>query len=145
MHPASCALPPLPPAVHLGAWGRKAVNRMQTLQFYTYRLHGLTLFTADDYNRLTLSKVLSTRGGAGQRVGYSLYKNRPAGLFTQNHLHTDTVTRVTSRDTTADGDTHQRHTQVCGIRHIIYSAGSAHTHCVSTDHARRPRSPSGLA
>ena len=39
----------------------------------------LTLFTADDYN----SKVLSERGGAGQRVGYN--KNRPAGFTQQNH------------------------------------------------------------
>ena len=41
--------------------------------------NGLTLTTADDYN----SKVLSERGGAGQRVGYN--KNRPAGFTQQNH------------------------------------------------------------
>ena len=38
-----------------------ALNRLQWVR------NGLTLFTADDYN----SKVLSERGGAGQRVGYT--------------------------------------------------------------------------
>ena len=36
-----------------------ALNRLQWVR------NGLTLFTADDYN----SKVLSERGGAGQRIG----------------------------------------------------------------------------
>ena len=38
-----------------------ALDRLQWVR------NGLTLFTADDYN----SKVLSERGGAGQRVGYT--------------------------------------------------------------------------
>jgi hypothetical protein len=34
----------------------------------TWVRNGLTLFTADDYK----SKVLSIRGGAGERVGYEI-------------------------------------------------------------------------
>ena len=45
--------------------------------------NGLTLFTADDYN----SKVLSERGGAGQRVGYTKTGPRASpNRITQNHL-----------------------------------------------------------
>ena len=40
--------------------------------------HTLTLAITHDYN----DKVLSARGGAGQRVGI---KNRPAGLNPLNH------------------------------------------------------------
>ena len=44
--------------------------------------NGLTLFTADDYN----SKVLSERGGAGQRVGYTKTGPRASpNRITQNH------------------------------------------------------------
>ena len=44
--------------------------------------NGLTLFTADDYN----SKVLSARGGAGQRVGYTKTGLRASpNRITQNH------------------------------------------------------------
>ena len=45
--------------------------------------NGLTLTTADDYN----SKVLSERGGAGQRVGYTKIGPRASpNRITQNHL-----------------------------------------------------------
>ena len=54
-----------------------ALNRLQWVR------NGLTLFTADDYN----SKVLSERGGAGQRVGL---QKQARGLHPtespQNHL-----------------------------------------------------------
>ena len=44
--------------------------------------NGLTLTTADDYN----SKVLSERGGAGQRVGYTKTGPRASpNRITQNH------------------------------------------------------------
>ena len=44
--------------------------------------NGLTLTTADDYN----SKVLSERGGAGQRVGYTKTGLRASpNRITQNH------------------------------------------------------------
>ena len=44
--------------------------------------NGLTLFTADDYN----SKVLSERGGAGQRVGYTKTGPRASpNRIIQNH------------------------------------------------------------
>jgi hypothetical protein len=44
--------------------------------------NGLTLTTADDYN----SKVLSARGGAGQRVGYTKTGLRASpNRITQNH------------------------------------------------------------
>ena len=47
--------------------------------------NGLTLFTADDYN----SKVLSERGGAGQRVGYTKTGLRASpNRITQNHYFT---------------------------------------------------------
>ena len=46
--------------------------------------NGLTLTTADDYN----SKVLSERGGAGQRVGYTKTSPRASpNRITQNHTH----------------------------------------------------------
>ena len=48
--------------------------------------NGLTLFTANDYN----SKVLSERGGAGQRC--RLYKNRPAGFTQQNNSESPRIT-----------------------------------------------------
>ena len=45
--------------------------------------NGLTLVTADDYN----SKVLSERGGAGQRVGYTKIGPRASpNRITQNHI-----------------------------------------------------------
>ena len=45
--------------------------------------NGLTLTTADDYN----SKVLSERGGAGQRVGYTKIGLRASpNRITQNHM-----------------------------------------------------------
>ena len=47
--------------------------------------NGLTLITADDYN----SKVLSERGGAAQRVGYTKTSPRASpNRITQNHSHT---------------------------------------------------------
>ena len=58
-----------------------ALNRLQwvTTEAAPCRL---TLFTADDYN----SKVLSERGGAGQRVGYTKTGPRASpNRITQNH------------------------------------------------------------
>ena len=56
-----------------------ALNR---LQWVTDCRNGLTLTTADDYN----SKVLSERGGAGQRVGYTKIGPRASpNRITQNH------------------------------------------------------------
>ena len=56
--------------------------------------NGLTLFTTDDYN----SKVLSERGGAGQRVGYTKTGLRASpNRITQNHstwVHPKTVKMV---------------------------------------------------
>ena len=53
-----------------------ALNRLQWVR------NGLTLTTADDYN----SKVLSERGGAGQRVGYTKTGLRAShNRITQNH------------------------------------------------------------
>ena len=55
-----------------------ALNRLQWVR------NGLTLTTADDYN----SKVLSERGGAGQRVGYTKIGPRASpNRITQNHMH----------------------------------------------------------
>ena len=54
-----------------------ALDRLQWVR------NGLTLFTADDYN----SKVLSERGGAGQRVGYTKTGPRASpNRITQNHI-----------------------------------------------------------
>ena len=53
-----------------------APNRLQWVR------NGLALTTADDYN----SKVLSERGGAGQRVGYTKTGPRASpNRITQNH------------------------------------------------------------
>ena len=53
-----------------------ALDRLQWVR------NGLTLTTADDYN----SKVLSERGGAGQRVGYTKIGPRASpNRITQNH------------------------------------------------------------
>ena len=53
-----------------------APNRLQWVR------NGLKLTTADDYN----SKVLSERGGAGQRVGYTKIGPRASpNRITQNH------------------------------------------------------------
>ena len=53
-----------------------ALDRLQWVR------NGLTLTTADDYN----SKVLSERGGAGQRVGYTKTGLRASpNRITQNH------------------------------------------------------------
>ena len=54
-----------------------ALDRLQWVR------NGLTLTTADDYN----SKVLSERGGAGQRVGYTKTGLRASpNRITQNHV-----------------------------------------------------------
>ena len=56
-----------------------ALDRLQWVR------NGLTLITADDYN----SKVLSERGGAGQRVGYTKTGLRASpNRITQNHIRT---------------------------------------------------------
>ena len=59
-----------------------ALNRLQWVR------NGLTLTTADDYN----SKVLSERGGAGQRVGYTKTGLRASpNRITQNHALNVTI------------------------------------------------------
>jgi hypothetical protein len=52
------------PAPHTPQLSHQRPGALDRLQWVTGR-NGLTLATADDYN----SKVLSARGGAGQRVG----------------------------------------------------------------------------
>ena len=62
-----------------------ALDRLQWVR------NGLTLTTADDYN----SKVLSERGGAGQRVGYTKTGPRASpNRITQNHTGHSTALAV---------------------------------------------------
>ena len=81
-----------------------ALNRLQWVR------NGLTLTTADDYN----SKVLSERGGAGQRVGYTKTSPRASpNRITQNHaikpyaLFSLALLSILELDTPNDGTLHR--------------------------------------